>query len=109
MTTRLLPWLAVPAALVAGLVLQTQLYAGQERTASTVLMFVGLAVAWNLIGGDARHACLGQGGFFCPGGGAPPPPLVPLPLWVLLAPPLAAPPPPRVSGRRRAPPPRVEW
>src|SRR5207237_587371 len=51
--SRVLPWLALPAALLAGLALQTQLYAGQERTATTVLMFVALAVGWNLLGGGA--------------------------------------------------------
>jgi branched-chain amino acid transport system permease protein len=61
-------WLALAAALVAGLGLQTQLYAGQERTVSTVLMFVALAVAWNLIGGYTGYACFGQVGFFGLGG-----------------------------------------
>jgi len=61
-------WLGVLGALLAGIVLQTQLYAGQERTASTVLMFVALAVGWNLIGGFAGYACFGQVGFFGLGG-----------------------------------------
>jgi branched-chain amino acid transport system permease protein len=55
-------------AVVAGFGLQTQLYTGQERTASTILMFVSLAVAWNLIGGYAGYACFGQVGFFGLGG-----------------------------------------
>src|SRR2546429_5061784 len=61
-------WFGVLGALLAGIVLQTQLYAGQERTASTVLMFVALAVGWNLIGGFAGYACFGQVGFFGLGG-----------------------------------------
>jgi branched-chain amino acid transport system permease protein len=61
-------WLLLGAALLAGLGLQTQLYAGQERTVSTVLMFVALAVAWNLIGGYTGYACFGQVGFFGLGG-----------------------------------------
>lgn len=44
--------------------LQTQLYTGQVRTVTTVLMFVGLAAAWNLIGGYTGYACFGQVGFF---------------------------------------------
>jgi len=63
-----LRWAGVLAALLVGLGLQTQLYAGQERTAGTVLMFVALAVAWNLIGGFAGYACFGQVGFFGLGG-----------------------------------------
>jgi branched-chain amino acid transport system permease protein len=59
-----LPWAGILAALVAGLALQTQLYAGQERTISTVLMFVALASAWNLIGGFTGYASFGQVGFF---------------------------------------------
>jgi branched-chain amino acid transport system permease protein len=51
-------------ALVAAVGLQTQLYSGQVRTVSTVLMFVGLAAAWNLIGGYTGYACFGQVGFF---------------------------------------------
>lgn len=61
-------WLLLGVALLAGLGLQTQLYAGQERTVSTVLMFVALAVAWNLIGGYTGYACFGQVGFFGLGG-----------------------------------------
>lgn len=61
-------WLVLGVAFLAGLGLQTQLYAGQERTVSTVLMFVALAVAWNLIGGYTGYACFGQVGFFGLGG-----------------------------------------
>jgi branched-chain amino acid transport system permease protein len=68
MMSRSLPWLGLGAALLAGLALQTQLYAGQERTISTVLMFVALAVGWNLIGGYTGYACFGQVGFFGLGG-----------------------------------------
>jgi len=64
----LLPWAAGLLALVAGFVLQTRLYTGQERTVSTILMFVGLAAAWNLIGGYTGYASFGQVGFFGLGG-----------------------------------------
>jgi branched-chain amino acid transport system permease protein len=63
-----LPWLCLVAAVLAGFGLQSQLYAGQERTVTTILMFVSLAVAWNLIGGYAGYACFGQVGFFGLGG-----------------------------------------
>jgi branched-chain amino acid transport system permease protein len=62
------PWLLLILAGVLGLGLQTQLYTGQERTVTTVLMFVALATAWNLIGGFAGYACFGQVGFFGLGG-----------------------------------------
>jgi branched-chain amino acid transport system permease protein len=84
------PWLALPAALLAGLALQTQLYAGQERTVSTVLMFVALAVAWNLIGGYTGYACFGQVGFFGLGGYAAAVLMIHLNLWFWAALPLAA-------------------
>lgn len=61
-------WLILAGGVVAALGLQTQLYTGQERTATMVLMFVALAVAWNLIGGFAGYACFGQVGFFGLGG-----------------------------------------
>jgi branched-chain amino acid transport system permease protein len=48
--------------------LLTQLYTGQVRTVTTILMFVGLASAWNLIGGFTGYACFGQVGFFGLGG-----------------------------------------
>jgi len=50
--------------LIGAFGLQTQLYTGQVRTVSTVFMFVGLAAAWNLIGGYTGYACFGQVGFF---------------------------------------------
>jgi branched-chain amino acid transport system permease protein len=61
---KLLPWALLAAGILAGLGLQTQLYTGQERTATTVLMFVALAAAWNLIGGYTGYASFGQVGFF---------------------------------------------
>ena len=64
----MLRWAGVAAGLLFGIALQTQLYTGQERTVTTVLMFVALAVAWNLIGGFAGYACFGQVGFFGLGG-----------------------------------------
>jgi len=65
---RLTPWGVLLLAAAAGLGLQTQLYTGQERTVTTVLMYVGLAAAWNLIGGFAGYSCFGQVGFFGLGG-----------------------------------------
>jgi branched-chain amino acid transport system permease protein len=65
---RVLPWLIGLLVLAAGFGLQTQLYTGQERTVTTVLMFVGLAAAWNLIGGYTGYASFGQVGFFGLGG-----------------------------------------
>jgi branched-chain amino acid transport system permease protein len=41
---------------------------GQVRTVTTIFMFVGLASAWNLIGGFTGYACFGQVGFFGLGG-----------------------------------------
>ena len=55
-------------ALLAALVLQGQLFSGQERTVSTIFMFVALAQAWNLIGGFAGYASFGQVVFFGVGG-----------------------------------------
>ena len=62
------PWTLLVAALLGGLGLQTQLYGGQERTISTVLMFVALAASWNLVGGFTGYTCFGQVGFFGLGG-----------------------------------------
>jgi branched-chain amino acid transport system permease protein len=62
------PWGAGLLALLAALTLQTQLYTGQVRMITTIFMFVGLAAAWNLIGGFAGYACFGQVGFFGLGG-----------------------------------------
>jgi branched-chain amino acid transport system permease protein len=61
-------WLLLGVALLGGLGLQTQLYPAEERLVSTVLMFVALATAWNLIGGFTGYACFGQVGFFGVGG-----------------------------------------
>jgi len=65
---RALPWAVGLLALAAGFGLQTQLYTGQERTVTTVFMFVGLAAAWNLLGGYTGYASFGQVGFFGLGG-----------------------------------------
>ena len=85
-----LPWLGLAGALLAGLALQTQLYAGQERTVSTVLMFVALAVGWNLIGGYTGYACFGQVGFFGLGGYLTAVLMVWAHLWFWAAMPIAA-------------------
>jgi branched-chain amino acid transport system permease protein len=61
---RFAPWLALAAALAFGIFLQSQLYASQERLVSTALMYVGLASAWNWVGGFTGYACFGQVGFF---------------------------------------------
>jgi branched-chain amino acid transport system permease protein len=54
---------------VAGLtVLPSQLYPGQLRMVTAVLMFVALAQAWNIIGGFTGYACFGQVAFFGIGG-----------------------------------------
>jgi len=65
---RLLPWGLGLLALLAALVLQGQLFSGQERTVSTIFMFVALAQGWNLIGGFAGYASFGQVVFFGVGG-----------------------------------------
>jgi len=65
---RALPWVLGLVALLAALGLQTQLYAGQERTVTTIFMFIALAQAWNLIGGFAGYASFGQVAFFGVGG-----------------------------------------
>ena len=65
---RLRPWALGLVALLAALVLQGQLYSGQERTVATIFMFVALAQAWNLIGGFAGYASFGQVAFFGVGG-----------------------------------------
>jgi branched-chain amino acid transport system permease protein len=65
---RAMPWVLLAAGLLFGVVLQTQLYPAQVRLASTVLMFISLASAWNLIGGFTGYACFGQVGFFGLGG-----------------------------------------
>src|SRR5512135_2335114 len=43
------PWLVGTLVVVALLGLQSQLYAGQKRTVSTVFMYVALAQGWNVI------------------------------------------------------------
>jgi branched-chain amino acid transport system permease protein len=65
---RLLPWAGILLGVLGGLALQTQLYTGQERTVTTIFMFVALAQAWNLVGGFAGYACFGQVVFFGLGG-----------------------------------------
>jgi len=65
---RLFPWVLGAVGLLAALGLQGQLFSGQERTVSTIFMFVALAQAWNLIGGFAGYACFGQVVFFGVGG-----------------------------------------
>jgi branched-chain amino acid transport system permease protein len=65
---RLLPWGMGLLALLGALVLQGQLFSGQERTVATIFMFVALAQAWNLIGGFAGYASFGQVVFFGWGG-----------------------------------------
>jgi branched-chain amino acid transport system permease protein len=61
-------WAIGLAVVLLSLALLTQLYTGQVRTVTTIFMFVGLAAAWNLIGGYAGYACFGQVGFFGLGG-----------------------------------------
>ncbi len=62
------PWALGALLVVAAFGLQTQLYTGQERTVTTVLMFVALAQSWNLIGGFTGYASFGQVVFFGLGG-----------------------------------------
>jgi len=68
MTRRWGPWLLGLLAVGACFLLQSQIYVGQERTVSTIFMFIALAQAWNLIGGFAGYACFGQVVFFGLGG-----------------------------------------
>jgi branched-chain amino acid transport system permease protein len=65
---RVAPWVVGVLVLAAGFGLQTQLYAGQERVVTTVLMYVVLAQSWNLIGGFTGYASFGQVAFFGLGG-----------------------------------------
>jgi len=65
---RALPWVLGAVAVLGALGLQTQLYAGQERTVTAIFMFIALAQAWNLIGGFAGYASFGQVAFFGVGG-----------------------------------------
>lgn len=62
------PWAGGAVALLACFGLQSLLFVGQERTVTTVFMFVALAQAWNLIGGFTGYACFGQVVFFGIGG-----------------------------------------
>jgi branched-chain amino acid transport system permease protein len=64
----LAPWAAWLLVLLAAIGLQSQLYAGQERTVAAIFMFVALAQAWNLLGGYAGYASFGQVVFFGLGG-----------------------------------------
>jgi branched-chain amino acid transport system permease protein len=61
-------WMIGAGLLIASFGLLTQLYTGQVRTVTTIFTFVGLASAWNLIGGFTGYACFGQVGFFGLGG-----------------------------------------
>lgn len=65
---RLLPWGLGLLAVIGAFGLQSQLYSGQERTVTTIFMFIALAQSWNLIGGFAGYACFGQVVFFGFGG-----------------------------------------
>ena len=60
--------LAGTAVVVGMVVLPSQLYTGQVRVVTAVLMFVALAQAWNIIGGLTGYACFGQVAFFGIGG-----------------------------------------
>ncbi|HET9257963.1 MAG TPA: branched-chain amino acid ABC transporter permease [Pseudonocardiaceae bacterium] len=54
---------------LAGMIaLPSQLYTGQVRVLTAVLMFIALAQAWNIIGGMTGYACFGQVAFFGIGG-----------------------------------------
>jgi branched-chain amino acid transport system permease protein len=65
---QMLPWELGLLALAGAFGLQSQLAGGQERTVTTIFMFVALAQAWNLIGGFAGYASFGQVVFFGLGG-----------------------------------------
>jgi branched-chain amino acid transport system permease protein len=65
---RWLPWLLGLLAILGAFGLQSQVYSGQERTITTIFMFIALAQSWNLIGGFAGYACFGQVVFFGLGG-----------------------------------------
>ena len=62
------PWLGGAVVVLALLGLQSQLYPAQERTVSTIFMYVALAQGWNVIGGFAGYASFGQVVFFGLGG-----------------------------------------
>src|SRR5512142_1311039 len=61
-------WLVAVVVLAGLLGLQGQLSGGQQRTFSTVFMYVALAQAWNIIGGFAGYASFGHVVFFGLGG-----------------------------------------
>ncbi|MEV6794069.1 branched-chain amino acid ABC transporter permease [Streptomyces sp. NPDC051320] len=61
-------WASGIVVVLACVGLQSQLYTGQERSFTTVFMYVALAASWNLIGGYTGYACFGQVGFFGLGG-----------------------------------------
>ena len=66
--SRLLVTLISTAVVVGMIALSSQLYTGQVRVVTAVLMFVALAQAWNIIGGFTGYACFGQVAFFGIGG-----------------------------------------
>jgi branched-chain amino acid transport system permease protein len=66
--SRLLVTLISTAVVVGMIALPSQLYTGQVRVVTAVLMFVALAQAWNIIGGFTGYACFGQVAFFGIGG-----------------------------------------
>ena len=66
--SRLLALLGGAAVLAGMIALPSQLYTGQVRVVTAVLMFVALAQAWNIIGGMTGYACFGQVAFFGIGG-----------------------------------------
>lgn len=65
---RFLPWILGGLAIIGAFGLQSQLFSGQERTVTTIFMFIALAQSWNLIGGFAGYASFGQVVFFGVGG-----------------------------------------
>ena len=67
-TRRWGPWAGGLIVLLACFGLQSLLFVGEERTVTTVFMFIALAQAWNLIGGFTGYACFGQVVFFGIGG-----------------------------------------
>ncbi|HJT04687.1 MAG TPA: branched-chain amino acid ABC transporter permease, partial [Pseudonocardiaceae bacterium] len=69
MSRPVVAWALAAAVVMAGMVLlPSQLYTGQVRVVTAVLMFVALAQAWNIIGGLTGYACFGQVAFFGIGG-----------------------------------------
>lgn len=69
MSRAVVAWALAAAVVMTGMVLlPSQLYTGQVRVVTAVLMFVALAQAWNIIGGLTGYACFGQVAFFGIGG-----------------------------------------